>query len=191
MARISLTPRRTLTLRLGEWYSRRAYGKVMEPALVLAHHPKILRAYFAFEMKVGRWKALDPTLKHLAQMVSAAKIGCSWCMDFGHWEADRLGLPLEKISKVPEWRSHKESFTEVERLVMEYAEAMTETPPAVTDELAESLRSRLGDAAFVELTTMVAVENLRSRLNSAMGLRSQGFSDTCAIPPTTAGQGLS
>ncbi|KIZ14547.1 carboxymuconolactone decarboxylase family protein [Streptomyces natalensis] len=182
-ARISLSPPRTLTLRLAEWYSRRTYGKLLEPALVFGHHPRLLRAYFAFEAKTGRWRALDPTLKHLAQMVPAARIGCSWCMDFGHWEADRLGLPMEKISKVPEWRAHQESFTELERLVMEYAEAMTDTPPTVTDELAERLRSRLGERAFVELTAMVALENFRSRVNGAMGLRSQGFSDSCAIPP--------
>ncbi|WP_077193290.1 carboxymuconolactone decarboxylase family protein [Streptomyces lydicus] len=186
MARIPLSPPRTVTLRLAEWYSRRAYGKVMQPALVLGHHPKILRAYFAFESRVARWKALDPALRHLAELASAAAIGCSWCVDFGHWQADRLGLPLAKISKVPDWRAHRESFTEPERLVMEYAEAMTATPPAVTDELAADLRGRLGDRAFVELTTMVAVENLRSRLNSAMGLRSQGFSDHCAVPPASA-----
>ncbi|WP_414506428.1 carboxymuconolactone decarboxylase family protein [Streptomyces sp. NEAU-L66] len=183
MARISLTPRRTLTLRLAEWYSRRAYGEVLQPALALGHHPKVLRSYFSFESKVARWKALDPKLKLLAEMASAVTIGCSWCVDFGHWHADQLGLPLEKAAKVPDWRAHEESFTELERLVLEYAEAMTATPPAVTDELAESLRRRLGDTAFVELTTMVAVENLRSRLNSAMGLRSQGFSDACAVPP--------
>ncbi|BCK69092.1 hypothetical protein Srufu_030450 [Streptomyces libani subsp. rufus] len=183
MARISLTPRRTLTLRLAEWYSRRAYGEVLQPALAMGHHPRVLRSYFSFESKVARWKALDPALKTLAEMASAVTIGCSWCVDFGHWHADRLGLPLEKVSKVPDWRSHEESFTELERLVMQYAEAMTATPPAVTDELAESLRGRLGDTAFVELTTMVAVENLRSRTNSALGLHSQGFSDACPIPP--------
>ncbi|GFE14845.1 hypothetical protein Sgleb_28920 [Streptomyces glebosus] len=156
---------------------------MLQPALAMGHHPKVLRSYFSFESKVARWKALDPALKTLAEMASAVTIGCSWCVDFGHWHADRLGLPLEKVSKVPDWRSHEESFTELERLVMEYAEAMTATPPAVTDELAESLRGRLGDTAFVELTTMVAVENLRSRTNSALGLHSQGFSDACAIPP--------
>lgn len=189
MARISLNPPRTLTLRLGAWYSRRAYGKVIEPALVFGHHPRLLRHYFGFEMKAGRWKKLDPALKHLAVMVSAATIGCSWCMDFGHWEADRLGLSLEKAGKVPGWREHTDSFTEPELLVMEYAEAMTRTPPAVSDELAESLRRRLGEPAFVELTMMVALENLRSRVNSAMGLSSQGFSDACAIRPGHLGSG--
>ncbi|WP_308345057.1 hypothetical protein [Streptomyces sp. ISL-94] len=63
---------------------------------------------------------------------------------------------------------------------MEYAEAMTETEPAVTDELAAHLIARLGEAAFVELTAMVSLENRRSRVNSAFGLTSQGFAETGA-----------
>jgi alkylhydroperoxidase family enzyme len=180
-ARISLDPRRTLTVRLSQWYSRRAYGKVMDPALVFGHHPKALRAYFAFESKVAKWNALDPALKHLAEMAAAVKIGCSWCVDFGYWQSGELGTPLEKVGKVPVWRDHQDAFTDVELLVLEYAEAMTGTPPAVTDELAARLLDRLGEAAFVELTAMVALENFRSRFNSATGLTSQGFSDACAI----------
>jgi alkylhydroperoxidase family enzyme len=64
---------------------------------------------------------------------------------------------------------------------------MTATPPTVTDDLAEDLASRLGEPAFVELTMMVALENLRSRVNSAAGLTSQGFSDACAVRPQAAG----
>jgi alkylhydroperoxidase family enzyme len=59
---------------------------------------------------------------------------------------------------------------------------MTETQPAVTDELAARLIARLGEPAYVELTAMVAVENLRSRMNSAFGLTGQGFADRCAVP---------
>ncbi|HEX2895272.1 MAG TPA: hypothetical protein VHO29_14835, partial [Marmoricola sp.] len=50
----------------------------------------------------------------------------------------------------------------------------------VTDEMAEALRADLGNDGFVELTAMVAVENERSRMNSALGLTSQGFKDHCA-----------
>jgi len=182
MARISLEPRRTLLLRLGEWYSKRKYGKVLDPGRAYAHNTKVLLAYLRFEQKVEKWNSLDAGLKHLAVMVSAAKIGCSWCVDFGYWEAHELGLPTEKIRKAPIWRENREVFTEVELLVMEYADAMTDTPPSVSDELAGTLLGQLGEAAFVELTMMVAVENLRSRANSALGLTGQGFSDLCAVP---------
>lgn len=175
-------------MRLSTWYSRRTYGKVMEPALVFGHHPRALRAYFGFETKVARWKELDPALKHLAEMAAAVSIGCSWCVDFGYWVSDRLGTPLEKVGQVPRWREHRDVFSDVELLVLEYTEAVTATPPAVTDELAASLLDRLGEAAFVELTAIVALENFRSRFNSAVGLSSQGFSDACAIRPPAVAQ---
>ena len=82
---------------------------------------------------------------------------------------------------VPRWRD-SDVYTDLERQVMAYAEAMTATPPAVTDEMVAGLRRELDDAALVELTMMVAVENVRSRFNSALGLTSQGFKDRCEIP---------
>ncbi|MBA0050470.1 carboxymuconolactone decarboxylase family protein [Streptomyces sp. AJS327] len=182
MARISLDPPRGLVVRIAEWYSRRRFGARLDPLAAAGHHPRALLANAVLEAQVERWKALDPGLKHLAVMVSAARIGCSWCVDFGYWEAEEKGLPLERVRHVPQWRAHRGLFGELELLVMEYAEAMTETEPAVTDELAAELLERLGEPAFVELTLMVAVENLRSRANSAFGLTGQGFSDRCSIP---------
>lgn len=186
MARIPLTPPRTLLNRIGAWYSRRTYGKVLDPGLALGHNSRVLLTFVRTERGVARWNALDPGLKHLAVMAAAARINCSWCLDYGHWAADGLGLPLDKIALVPQWREHTEAFTELERQVMAYAEAVTETEPAVTDELAAALLARLGEAAFVELTAMAALENFRSRINSAFGLTSQGFSAACAVPAPTA-----
>ncbi|MGK5729176.1 carboxymuconolactone decarboxylase family protein [Streptomyces sp. URMC 124] len=181
MARISLTPDRTPLIRLVQWYSRRAYGKVLEPLMAAAHNRRVLLTTSRFEMSLARWNKLDPQLKALAVMASAAAIGCSWCMDFGYWVNRGHGMPHEKLRDVPVWRD-SDAYTPLERDVLEYAEAMTATPPTVEDDLAERLRLRLGDAAFVELTAMVAVENLRSRTNAALGLHSQGFKDTCEIP---------
>ena len=71
---------------------------------------------------------------------------------------------------------------DLEQKVMAYAEAATATPPTVTDEMVAELREHLDDAALVELTMMIAVENQRSRFNSALGLTSQGFKDRCELP---------
>jgi alkylhydroperoxidase family enzyme len=73
-------------------------------------------------------------------------------------------------------------FTPLEREVMEYAEAMTETPPRVTDELSARLLEQLGAPALVELTAVVGFANLTARGNVAMGIESQGFSKACALP---------
>jgi alkylhydroperoxidase family enzyme len=182
MARISLNPPKTLTYRLTARFARRKYGVVPDPVAAVAHNMPIARTYGLFELGVLRWKTLDHGLKDMAIMAAAANIGCSWCMDFGYWESTmNHKVPAEKIRAVPHWRDST-VFTELESLVLEYAEAMTATPPEVTDELVERLGTHLSQAQLVELTAIVAVENLRSRINSALGLTAQGFVDRCEIP---------
>ena len=64
---------------------------------------------------VRRWRRLDPTLQSLAVMVAASRIGCTWCMDFGYWEAHHRGVDPAKVSAVPEWRA-SDLYTEVTTL---------------------------------------------------------------------------
>ena len=185
MARIPLDPPRTLLYRLMEWYSRRTYGLVADPGAAMAHNRKVLISDLRWEMSLARWKTLDPTLKALAVMASAATIGCSWCMDFGYWVSTQEGIDPAKVREVPRWRE-SDVYTDLERQVMAYAEAASRTPLEVTDEMVAELRQHLDDAALVELTMMIAVENQRSRFNSALGLTSQGFKDRCEIPTPAA-----
>jgi alkylhydroperoxidase family enzyme len=72
-------------------------------------------------------------------------------------------------------------FTPLERDVMEYAEAMTQTPPTVTDELSARLLEALGPAALVELTAFIALANFMTRTNTAFGIESQEFSAACDL----------
>jgi alkylhydroperoxidase family enzyme len=182
MARISLDPPKTLSYRIATTFTRRRYGTTPDPVAAIGHNMKVGRSYALFELGVERWRALDHGLKDLAVMAAAVSIGCSWCVDFGYWEATmNHKVPAAKIRAVPGWRD-SDVFTELERLVLEYAEAMTDTPPSVTDEMVARLREHLTEAELVELTAIVAVENLRSRINSALGLRAQGFKDRCDIP---------
>jgi alkylhydroperoxidase family enzyme len=162
-------------------YARRTWGQVPDNAYVVWHHKQVMNAVLGFERKVTRWHALDPHLQSYAQMASAAVIGCSWCMDFGYFLAHDEGLDEAKVREVPRWRD-SDVFTPVERDVMEYAEAMSVTPPTVDDALSARLQEALGVKAVVELTQLVALENMRSRFNSAAGLEAQGFSEVCELP---------
>jgi AhpD family alkylhydroperoxidase len=180
-ARVPLDEPTTLLGKAVAWYSRREFGEVVDNGLAMLHNPPVLKSVLGFERKVDKWDALDPDLKALAQAVSAAVIGCSWCMDFGYFALHSKGLDVSRLEEVPRWRE-SDVFSPLERQVLEYAEAMTVTPPEVTDDMAEALRAEIGNAAFVELTMMVAVENERSRFNSALGLTSQGFKDFCGVP---------
>ena len=179
--------------RLVAAYSRRTYGQVADVVYVGMHHPRLMTDVARFEQRVSKWHALDPHLKCFAQLASAAMIGCSWCTDFGYFLAHTEGLDEAKVREVPRWRE-SDVFSATERRVLEYTEAMTATPPEVTDQMVSDLIGDLGVKAVVELTEMVALENLRSRFNSAAGLASQGFSDVCELPlaiPTHGGGRIS
>lgn len=115
-------------------------------------------------------------------MAVASLVGCSFCLDLGYFHAHNKGLDLTKAREVPRWRE-SDVFTPLERDVMEYAEAMTQTPPTVTDELSATLLEVLGPAALVELTAVIAVANLMTRTNTAFGIESQEFSAACGIKP--------
>jgi alkylhydroperoxidase family enzyme len=182
MARISPNPRQTLGHRLSARFSRRRYGVTLDPGAAIGHNMQVGRSYAILEMQVARWRQLDRELKDLAVMAVAATIGCAWCMDFGYWETMvSHAVPEETIRETANWRGSK-VFSELELLVMEYAEAMTATPPRVTDAMVEAIRGHLDDAQLVELTAIVAVENLRSRTNSALGLTAQGLTDRGELP---------
>jgi AhpD family alkylhydroperoxidase len=169
-------------------FSRKMLGEVPDGAAVMWHNRHVLMDLAGLGRKVQKWDQLDVNLKSFAHMAVAAQIGCSFCLDFGYFQAHNEGLDEEKASQVPRWRESA-VFTPLEREVMEYAEAMTETPPRVTDELSGRLLERLGAAALVELTAVVGFANLSARGNTALGIESQGFSKVCALPlaPSSAG----
>jgi alkylhydroperoxidase family enzyme len=156
-------------------------GVMPEPVAVTWHNPKVAVAAQEMGGKVSQWDAVDESLKSFAHMAVAAQVGCSWCLDFGYFQAQNRNLDLAKASQVPRWRE-SEVFTPLERDVLEYAEAVTNTPPTVTDELSARLLDRLGPAALVELTAFIAFCNLATRSNVALGVEGQGFSAACEIP---------
>ncbi|NIG55840.1 carboxymuconolactone decarboxylase family protein [Chitinophaga sp. Cy-1792] len=175
-------PKATLPAELRE-HMIRQFGRIPEPVEVVWHNPKVGAASLEMGGRVMEWDACDEHLKSFAHMAVAAMIGCSWCLDIGYFQAINKGLDLHKASQVPCWREST-VFTPLERAVMEYAEAMTSTPVAVTDELSARLLAQLGPAALVELTALIGFANLSTRVNTAHGISSQGYSDACEIPLT-------
>src|SRR6266568_1721199 len=159
------------------------FGAVPEPVEVTWHNPAVAQAALQFGAQVGAWDAADASLKTFAHMAVAAQVGCSWCLDINYFAAQNQGLDVARRARVPRWRDST-VFTPLERDVLEYAEGMTNTPPTVTDELSARLLDRLGPAALVELTACIGFANLSTRSNTALGIKSQGFSDACEVPLT-------
>lgn len=165
--------------------SRRMFGKVPESMGVMWHHKGVLKASMTYGQKVEKWDEVDKNIVAYAAMATAAYIGCTWCLDFHYFLSHHKGLDEAKAREVPRWREST-VFSPVERRAMEYAEAMSMTPVAVTDELSAALLRDLGPAGLVELTARIGFMNATSRGNVAMGIHSEEFADACGLAPLSA-----
>ena len=93
------------------------------------------------------------------------------------------GLDVERLKEIDSYATSP-AFTDDERAAIAYADAMTTDPHTVTDEQVADLRARFGDAGVIELTYQIGLENMRARVNAALGITEQGFNsgDACRIP---------
>jgi AhpD family alkylhydroperoxidase len=163
--------------RLTYAFARRMYGRTLEPTGIVAHHRPLLVGYGALALASERYaNSVERRLKELAMLRAAQLIGCEWCLDFGSKLARDSGVPEAQMRELSRWRESTR-FDQLERIVLEYAEAMTRTPVEVSDELFERLRARFDERQIVELTIAIALENLYSRSNWALGIESEGFSN--------------
>jgi len=185
MARISLVHGRQAgwLTRLAYRLARRRYGQVPEPFQAAAHHRGLMWASGLHELLVERAaRRLDEPLRELVVHRVATRVGCSWCMDFGTMLALRAGVAL-RHRELGRYASSP-AFTDIEKLALAYADAMTDLPMSVTDAQVAALRERLGEAGLIELTYLIALENMRARTNHALGLTAQGYTtgEACPMP---------
>ncbi|OBA78853.1 transposase [Mycobacterium sp. 1164966.3] len=164
--------------------AKRRFGEVPEPFTVTAHHRGLLIAGAVHETMVERAsKTLPASVRELAVFWTARTVGCSWCVDFGSMLQRLDGLDVQRLQEIDNYAT-SDRFTDDERAAIAYADAMTTDPHKVTDEQVADLRARFGDAGVIELSYQIGLENMRARMNSALGITEQGFSsgDACRVP---------
>jgi AhpD family alkylhydroperoxidase len=155
----------------------------IEPLELLAHLPGLLQGYGALEQASGELHGISLRLKALAELKAATLTHCEYCIDLGSQISRQWGLSDEELLALPTYRTSA-LFTDFEKLVLDYAVGMSRTPVEVSDELFDQLRAHLDDAQLVELTHIIALENMRGRFNLALGVGAAGFSEgmVCAVP---------
>ena len=171
-------------IKFGYRMARKQLGEVPEPFAVLAHHRKLF--VLAARQELALKKAMHvapPALVELAVYRTAWTVGCSWCVDFGVMLQRLEGLDIDRLKEIGEFET-SDTFTEDEREVIRYSDAMTQTPTTVTDEQVAALVEKYGYEGVLELTYQISQENQRARMNSALGITEQGFSsgDACRVP---------
>ena len=156
---------------------------MLEPLRMYAHIPRLLNAIGKLEQAESKLDILSPRYRALAELKAATTVRCEYCIDLGSQIARQWGISDEELLAMADYRNAP-CFSDVDKLILDYATAMSRTPVEVTDQLFDSLRAHFDTPQLVALTHVINLGNLRARFNVALDIGSSGFSGNrvCALP---------
>ncbi len=180
--RIAPRPRRAYPwfLRPFFWNQRRKYGKVLDAALLWARAPWLFLGVAALYGALDRrGSPLEPALRSLLTVRVSQINHCRFCVDLNSATLLRRGISEAKLRALDGWRASN-LFSARERVALDYAEAITRSDLEVDDALRARVKEHFEDDAMIELTALIAFQNLSSKFNAALAVPPQGF---CRLPP--------
>lgn len=161
------------------WNQRRKYGQVLRPALLWARSPRLFMAVATLYGALDRRSSpLSPVLRSLVTVRVSQINWCRFCVDLNSATLAKRAGSMAKVEALAEWRTSS-LFEPVERAALDYTESMTYSDRRVTDEQVQCLRRHFDENGIIELTALVAFQNLSSKFNSALDVPAQGF---CQLP---------
>ena len=161
------------------WKQKRKYGAVLDSALLWARSPKLFLGVAVLYGVIDRASSpIEPALRSLVTVRVSQVNGCQFCVDLNSATLLVRGASSEKVGALNRWRA-SDLFDRRERAALEYAEAMTRPDLGVDDAVFARLRENFDEDAIVELTALIAFQNLSSKFNSALAVPPQGF---CQMP---------
>ncbi len=161
---------------------RRRYGRELEPARLWARSPKVFVGlsllYGALDRKSS---PIEPALRTLITVRVSQINWCAFCVDINSSTGLKRGLTEAHLEALPEFETSA-LFDARTKAALAYATAITYTDREVDADLMARLKSCFNDEEIIELTALVAFQNLSSKFNSALDVAAQGF---CSVPPAS------
>lgn len=164
-------------IRLFFWKQKATYGRVLDPSLRWGRTKWVFAAVALLYGALNRRHSpLSPSLRSLVTVRVSQINHCAFCVDINSATLQKRGVSEEKITALMGWRESP-LFEDRERLALEWAEAMTLN--TVDDGLRARLKESWSEDEIVELTGLIAFQNLSSKFNAALDIPAQGF---CTLP---------
>ena len=161
------------------WLQRRRYGRELEPARLWGRTPRAFLAMAAMYGALDRKSSpLAPALRSLVQVRVSQVNWCPFCIDINSASGLERGVDPLKLEALPDF-ADSALFDDREKAALTYADAMTRSDRPVDAALVSTLRQVFSDDAIIELTALIAYQNMSSKFNAALGVPAQGF---CAVP---------
>lgn len=162
---------------------RRRYGRELAPARFWGRTPRVFFAMSAMYGALDRPSSpIDPGLRSLVQVRVSQLNGCPFCTDINSATGLKRSVSPEKLAALPQF-AQSPLFADTEKAALRYAEAMTAGGPDGDGGTMGALQQYLSDDAIIELTALIAFQNMSSKFNAALGVPSQGFCAAVGAPP--------
>ncbi|MBI4937267.1 MAG: carboxymuconolactone decarboxylase family protein [Nitrosomonadales bacterium] len=159
---------------------RRRYGRELEPARLWGRSPRVFAGLsLLYGAGGGESSPIEPPLRTLVTVLVSQINWCAFCVDINSATGIKRGLTGAHLEALPEFESSA-LFDARTKAALAYAAAITHTGRKVDAGLMTRLKNHFSDDAIIELTALVAFQNLSSKFNAALDVAPQGF---CNIPP--------
>lgn len=155
------------------------YGEVLLPGMLWGRSKWVFASVALLYGALNRKHSpLNGELRSIVTVRVSQINHCEFCVDINGATLQKRGASEEKMLALRDWRNSN-LYDDLEAAVLEYTEAMTYTDREISAVMVDALRNHFDEDGIVELTGMIAFQNLSSKFNAALNIPPQGF---CAVP---------
>lgn len=171
-------------LRIGIWISKRITGKEMLPARILAWYPKAAIGSGVLESLVAHHdRKLDERILKIVRIQASFAAACPFCIDMNSFKFEETHISKEELLVLQGRKAIEDvlTFSERERLAIQYAKLVSQTPLQFPRTFVEVLKQNFDEREIVILASTAAQVNYWARLIQALGIPPAGFSNQCDL----------
>lgn len=164
------------------WFFRqqeKRYGQHLQPALVWSRKPSLFVLFASFWARISRKSSpLPPVLRAMVQVYVAKLTWCHFCVDLNSLTLINEAEGHEKLDELDNWETST-LLSDSEKAALAWTKAMSGAHCEIPDELHQELKKHFDEQQIMELTALVAFQNMSARFNAALDIPSQGL---CSMP---------
>jgi uncharacterized peroxidase-related enzyme len=168
MSRISIKTKADLPRDLWPlWEKMQSYGAFENQAGAMAHRPPIFKNMWAMLIELAEEGALPKRYLELCLVTVSLLNQCTYCVSHHAPKLAVAGISEAGAARLLDYEAHPE-LDAVDKLVVEYAIAVTNSWNRTRDEIFTRLAAHFSEAQVVELTWRIALCGAFNRLNDIL-----------------------
>ncbi|HOW57669.1 MAG TPA: carboxymuconolactone decarboxylase family protein [Smithellaceae bacterium] len=171
-------------LKIGIWISKKAAGRDLLPARLLAWYPKVAISSGILEVLVAHQDGkLDKRMLKLVRLQTSFTVACPFCLDMNCHDYKDYGITEKELLALQDGAVFAEAstFSLREKLALEYARLISGSTVAFPAGFMIKLKANFTEREIVILASTTAQVNYWARLLQALGVPPAGFSDHCNL----------